>query len=186
MPSTTSSRRYPLREHLAAMRMLALYRAGRQADALAAYRTLRQTLDDELGIQPSAEVESLHQRVLQQDPSLDLVLPTPPDAAVETQPATRTGRGVGARPSRSRWRGGLSRRGWAAVTAIVLVAAAALVGTTFLARRADVTPLPPNSAGPVDARGLRGDAAMLDGAPSGAGLGRRCWSGPRWRALTPW
>ena len=42
--------RYPLREHLAALRMLALYRAGRQADALTAYRELRQTLDDELGI----------------------------------------------------------------------------------------------------------------------------------------
>src|SRR5215207_3261686 len=46
--------RYPLREHLAAMRMLALYRAGRQADALSAYRMLRHTLDEELGIQPSA------------------------------------------------------------------------------------------------------------------------------------
>ena len=78
--------RYPLREHLAAMRMLALYRAGRQADALAAYRKLRQTLDDELGIQPSAEVETLHQRVLQQDPSLDLVLRTPPEDAVESSP----------------------------------------------------------------------------------------------------
>ena len=161
--------RYPLREHLAAMRMLALYRAGRQADALAAYRTLRQTLDDELGIQPSAEVETLHQRVLQQDPSLDLVLPDArPDEAVEQQPAlpNRSRCRATALPG-SRWRGGLSRRGWAAVTAIVLVAAAALVGTTFLARRADVTPLPPNSAGPVDARGLRGDAVMLDGAPSG-------------------
>ena len=44
--------RYPLREHLAALRMLALYRAGRQADALDAYHRLRRTLDDELGIRP--------------------------------------------------------------------------------------------------------------------------------------
>ena len=111
--------RYPLREHLAAVRMLALYRAGRQADALTAYRTLRQTLDDELGIQPSAEVESLHQRVLQQDPSLDLVLPEPPDGTVSDLPATRTGRGgrrqpipvaVASRTQPSRLGGGHSHR----------------------------------------------------------------------------
>ena len=66
--------RYPLREHLAALRMQALYRAGRQAEALAAYRGLRQTLDQELGIKPSAEVEAMHRRVLRQDPALVLRL----------------------------------------------------------------------------------------------------------------
>ena len=96
--------RYPLREHLAAVRMLALYRAGRQADALTAYRELRQTLDDELGIHPSAEVESLHRRVLQQDPSLDLA---PPGAAgrdvdASPPPPEPSAPTVGG-PSRSRW-----------------------------------------------------------------------------------
>ena len=50
--------------------MLALYRAGRQADALAAYREFRRELVDELGIEPSAEVRQLEQRMLAQDPAL--------------------------------------------------------------------------------------------------------------------
>lgn len=60
----------PLREHLTALLMLTLYRAGRQADASAAYRRLRDALDTELGIRPSPEVETLHQQVLRQDASL--------------------------------------------------------------------------------------------------------------------
>ena len=158
--------RYPLREHLAAMRMLALYRAGRQADALSAYRTLRQVLDDELGIQPSGEVETLHQRVLQQDPSLDLVLPMPSAATVDSSPSTEPAPVSGGAPSGSRRHGGLSRRGWAAVTAIVVVAVTALVGSMFLVRRGGVTPLPPNSVGPVDSGGLIGDAVVLESPPS--------------------
>jgi YVTN family beta-propeller protein len=161
--------RHPLREHLAALRMLALYRAGRQADALAAYRQLRRVLDDDLGIQPSGEVESLHQRILQQDPSLDLVLPTAPDLpAPATSPTGPTGPTEAMAPvgkPRS-LRRGISLRGWAAITAVVLVAVAALVVTTFHVRRADVMPLPPNSVGPVDARGLRGDATQMKSAPT--------------------
>ena len=169
--------RYPLREHLAAMRMLALYRAGRQADALAAYRTLRQTLDDELGIQPSAEVETLHQRVLQQDPSLDLVLPEPADEAVETSPTPGPVAVSGDGSSRSRWRGALSRRGWAAVTSIVLVAAAALVGHHLprAARRRDAAASPQRRTGrcarPPGRRGHAGRCTDRDG------LGRRCCLG---------
>jgi len=60
----------PLREHLTALLMLTLYRAGPQADASAAYRRLRDALDTELGIRPSPEVETLHQQVLRQDASL--------------------------------------------------------------------------------------------------------------------
>ncbi len=63
---------HPLREHLTALRMLALYRAGRQADALTAYHQLRHVLDLELGIRPSPEVEALHERVLRQDPALSI------------------------------------------------------------------------------------------------------------------
>lgn len=63
---------HPLREHLTALRILALYRAGRQADALTAYQGLRSVLDLELGIRPSPEVETLHQQVLRQDPSLSI------------------------------------------------------------------------------------------------------------------
>src|SRR5215207_2015980 len=60
----------PLRERLHAQLMLALYRSGRQADALAAYRRLQATLDDELGLDPSEELRDLEQAILRQDPRL--------------------------------------------------------------------------------------------------------------------
>ncbi len=65
--------RYPLREGLLRQRMLALYRAGRQAEALAAYRESRRVLDAELGIEPSPELRHLEQRILRQDPELAVV-----------------------------------------------------------------------------------------------------------------
>ena len=52
--------------------MLAFYREGRQAEALRSYQRVREILADELGIDPSPELARLHQRVLQQDPGLDL------------------------------------------------------------------------------------------------------------------
>jgi hypothetical protein len=62
--------RYPLREKIHGQRMLALYRAGRQAEALAAYRTLHRVLDDELGVEPSTPLQRLHQAMLSHDPVL--------------------------------------------------------------------------------------------------------------------
>jgi WD40 repeat protein/DNA-binding SARP family transcriptional activator len=62
----------PLRERLHAQRMLALYRCGRQAEALDAYRHARSTLVGEIGIEPSAELRELHEAILRQDPSLDV------------------------------------------------------------------------------------------------------------------
>ncbi|HVS68317.1 MAG TPA: BTAD domain-containing putative transcriptional regulator [Mycobacteriales bacterium] len=61
---------HPLRERLWSLRMLALYRSGRQADALECYQVLRRQLDDDLGLEPSAEVARLHQEMLAQSPSL--------------------------------------------------------------------------------------------------------------------
>jgi DNA-binding SARP family transcriptional activator len=55
---------HPLRERFAAQLMLALYRSGRQADALAAYRDARQRLITELGIEPGAELRTLQQQIL--------------------------------------------------------------------------------------------------------------------------
>ena len=60
---------HPHRERLRAHQMVALYRAGRQADALAAYRDARAALD-ELGLEPSPELRALERRVLEHDPSL--------------------------------------------------------------------------------------------------------------------
>jgi len=69
--------RHPLRERLRAQRMLALYRAGRQADALAEYRDARETLVGELGIEPGRDLRELERSILDQDPTLDT--PAPPE-----------------------------------------------------------------------------------------------------------
>jgi DNA-binding SARP family transcriptional activator len=61
---------HPLRERLCGQLMLALYRAGRQADALAAYRELSGVLREELGLRPSESLRQLERAILGQDPSL--------------------------------------------------------------------------------------------------------------------
>ena len=62
---------HPLRERLRAQLMLALYRSGRQAEALHAYRAARRELADELGLEPGEELRRLEQAILQQDPDLE-------------------------------------------------------------------------------------------------------------------
>jgi DNA-binding SARP family transcriptional activator/predicted ATPase len=61
----------PLRERLRAQLMIALYRSGRQADALAAYRDAQRALMDELGLEPSRMLRDLERAILSQDPALD-------------------------------------------------------------------------------------------------------------------
>jgi len=65
--------RHPLRERLRGQLMLALYRSGRQAEALAAYHDAHRSLRDELGIDPSPALQRLEVAILQQDPGLELV-----------------------------------------------------------------------------------------------------------------
>ena len=60
--------------------MVGLYRLGRQADALAAYRRARTALDDELGVEPGPRLRELERQVLAQDPALLGRLPTGPVA----------------------------------------------------------------------------------------------------------
>ena len=69
--------RHPLREKLRGQLMLALYRSGRQAEALAAYQDARRVLVDELGIEPSGELQELQQAILRQDASLSVEAPGP-------------------------------------------------------------------------------------------------------------
>jgi predicted ATPase/DNA-binding SARP family transcriptional activator len=61
---------HPLREGLRSSQMLALYRSGRQADALRAYGAAREVLGEELGIEPGPELRELEEAILMQDPSL--------------------------------------------------------------------------------------------------------------------
>lgn len=80
---TALSAEHPMRERLRGLLMLALYRSGRQAEALGVYADTRRLLADELGVDPSTELADLHQRVLQADPDL---LPAPaslPETAAE-------------------------------------------------------------------------------------------------------
>jgi DNA-binding SARP family transcriptional activator len=62
----------PLRERLRGQLMLALYRSGRQADALEVYRETRETLDEELGLAPSPPLQRLQAAILRQEPALEV------------------------------------------------------------------------------------------------------------------
>ncbi|TNC25191.1 BTAD domain-containing putative transcriptional regulator [Amycolatopsis alkalitolerans] len=114
---------HPLRERLRAHLMVALYRCGRQAEALAAYQAARRALRDELGVEPGPALRDLHRAVLQQHPSLD-----PPDT---TRHRARLPRPLGAFVGRD--------REGAQVTAmldrhrLVTLAGAAGIGKTRLA-----------------------------------------------------
>ena len=92
------ARRHPLDERLAAQVMLALYRTGRQSEALAHYRRLREELVTELGTEPGTVLDQLYQRILAKDPELVAAGPSVPDRAPVTPrqlpapPAWFTGR----------------------------------------------------------------------------------------------
>jgi DNA-binding SARP family transcriptional activator/tetratricopeptide (TPR) repeat protein len=79
---------HPLRERFAAQLMLALYRCGQPSRALEVYRTSRRRLVDELGLEPAAELQELHEAVLRTDPALDLV-PAPAASAPAPAPEPR-------------------------------------------------------------------------------------------------
>ncbi|TDC39482.1 BTAD domain-containing putative transcriptional regulator [Micromonospora sp. KC213] len=77
---------FPLRERLRHQLMLALYRSGRQAEALAAYREIGELLREEYGIEPGNALQELHRRILRSDPALNP--PAQPTPSVPTAPTT--------------------------------------------------------------------------------------------------
>ena len=79
------ARAHPYREALQAQLMLALYRSGRRAEALEIFRNTRALLVDELGIEPTAALQRLHQQILTADPAINT--PTTTDTATATDAA---------------------------------------------------------------------------------------------------
>lgn len=133
---------HPLRERLRAQLMLALYRSGRQADALDVYLEGRTRLVDELGIEPGRELQQLQKAILEHHPSLEL--PQRPvarlrDAAPVEFAAIR----------RSRW-----RRRAIAIASSAALAALALTFATRQGEHANPEPivLQPGTVGVIDAR----------------------------------
>ncbi|GAA3438090.1 BTAD domain-containing putative transcriptional regulator [Kutzneria kofuensis] len=83
---------YPIRERPRSLLMLALYRCGRQAEALTAFREARQVLIDELGVEPGPQLQELHERILANDPTLllDAAPPIPVQAVPIRMPTPTT------------------------------------------------------------------------------------------------
>jgi len=119
---------HPLRERLHAQLMLALYRCGRQAEALDAYRQARSVLVEEVGVEPGPELRRLHEAILRQDPELD-----PPADAVELPLELHVGTPMVGREADLDALGEEWRRSRGGVGRLVLIAGAPGMGKTRLA-----------------------------------------------------
>src|SRR4029453_9547467 len=80
----------PYRERFWAQLMLALYRSGRQGDALLAFDRARQTLTEELGVDPGQPLQRLHQRIPRQEPARGAARASAATATIEGSPPSST------------------------------------------------------------------------------------------------
>ena len=100
---------HPLRESLQELGMLALYRAGRQSEALELYAATRSRLRDELGLEPSPKLRALQRRILEHSPDLELQLDDTTPHALPESPSSLVGRRMELERLRALLRDGGSR-----------------------------------------------------------------------------
>jgi YVTN family beta-propeller protein len=138
----------PYRERLRSQLMLALYRSGRQAEALAAYQEARRLLVDELGIEPSRALQELERSILRQDPKLEEVAA---DDFERPRSERRSELGASAAPAPARRSG---RRRWLLAGLALPVLAVAAWTATLPFGGSNSPPalsrLAPNAVGVID------------------------------------
>jgi len=162
------TRMHPLRERLWGQRMVALYRCGRQADALRAYQDLRQLLADELGLEPSPALTLLESAILRQAP--ELAGSDPPIEFPPPRPLTpRHNLPVDLTPFVGRVHELEELRGLLAESRLLTLTGVGGVGKTRLAVQAATAALPryPNGARMVELAPLR-DGAQVPAAVAAA------------------